>query len=162
MKQTITNGFQGRTFMDRKIFVEMAADIVSAHASVNEMTTEQLLGELQSVYQKLLSLAGGEVEDLPAVAGSVERMEPAMPVDKAFGTDKVYCLVCGKAFTTLKKHLSTAHGLDPKGYRKAFGIPSATPLVARNYSESKKKMAQKLGLADKLAEGRKKRAQKKG
>jgi predicted transcriptional regulator len=126
------------------------------------MTGEQLLAELQAVYQKLLSLSGGELEDIPGVSGSVERMEPAMPVDKAFGTDKVYCLVCGKAFTTLKKHISKAHGLDPKGYRKAFGIPSTTPLVARNYSEAKKKMAQKLGLAEKLAEGRKKRGQKKG
>jgi predicted transcriptional regulator len=148
--------------MDRKVFVEMAADIVSAHASVNEMTSEQLLGELQAVYQKLLFLAGSDAQESPVVTGGAEKLEPAMPVDKAFGTDKVYCLVCGKAFTTLKKHISKSHGLDPKGYRKAFGIPSATPLVARNYSEAKKKMAQKLGLADKLAEGRKKRAAKKG
>jgi predicted transcriptional regulator len=32
--------------------------------------------------------------------------------------------------------------------------------VARNYSEAKKKIAQKLGLAEKLAEGRKKRGKK--
>jgi hypothetical protein len=32
--------------------------------------------------------------------------------------------------------------------------------VARSYSESKKKIAQKLGLAEKLAEGRRKRAKK--
>jgi predicted transcriptional regulator len=148
--------------MDRKVFVEMAADIVSAHASVNEMTTEQLLDELQAVYQKLLSLSGGEAAEISGIGGGTDRLEPAMPVDKAFGADKVYCLVCGKPFTTLKKHISKAHGLDPKGYRKAFAIPSSTPLVSRNYSESKKKMAQKLGLADKLAEGRKKRGQAKG
>ncbi|MBF8258787.1 MAG: hypothetical protein HW377_1161, partial [Actinobacteria bacterium] len=39
-------------------------------------------------------------------------------------------------------------------------IPSKTPLVARNYSESKKKIAQKLGLAAKLAEGRRKKGRK--
>ena len=45
-------------------------------------------------------------------------------------------------------------------YRKTFGIPSKTPLVARKYSEAKRKVAQEKGLALKLAEGRKKKAGK--
>jgi len=51
-----------------------------------------------------------------------------------------------------------SHEMTPKDYRKAFGIPSKTPLVARKYSEAKKKIAQEKGLANKLAEGRRKRA----
>jgi predicted transcriptional regulator len=147
--------------MDHRVFVEMATEIVASHASINEMSTEQLLGELQAVYQKLVSLSGGEVEEMAGTEGAAAKLEPAMSLDKAFGNDKVYCLVCGQGFTTLKKHISKAHGLDPRSYRKTFGVPSATPLVARNYSEAKKKMAQKLGLADKLAAGRKNRGQKK-
>jgi predicted transcriptional regulator len=86
--------------------------------------------------------------------------KPAVALNKAFGADKVYCMVCGKGFTTLKKHLAISHNLAPKDYRKKFNISAKTPLVARNYSESKKKIAQKLGLAEKLAEGRRKRAKK--
>lgn len=141
--------------MDKKLLVELTAEIVSAHASVNEMGSEELLGEMQSVYQKLLALAGTEGEEVEGVA---QEVKPAIPVNKAFGADKVYCLVCGKTFTTLKKHIAVSHQMSPKDYRKAFGIPSKTPLVARKYSEAKKKIAQEKGLAKKLAEGRRKRA----
>lgn len=141
--------------MDRKLLVELTAEIVSAHASVNEMGTDELLAELQSVYQKLMALAGTEGEE---VEGIGQEVKPAIPVNKAFGAEKVYCLVCGKAFTTLKKHIAVSHQMSPKEYRKAYGIPSKTPLVARKYSEAKKKVAQEKGLAKKLAEGRMKRA----
>jgi len=143
--------------MDKKVIVELTTEIVSAHASVNEMNREDLLDEIQAVFQKLNSLVGAEGE----VSGSVaQEVKPAIPLDAAFGAEKVFCMECGKGFTTLKKHLAISHNLTPKDYRKKFTIPSKTPLVARNYSEAKKKIAQKLGLAEKLAEGRRKRAKK--
>lgn len=141
--------------MDKKVLIELTAEIVSAHASVNEMNREDLLDEIQAVFQKLSSLVGVEGE-MPAAAAL--EVKPAIPVHAAFGAEKVFCMECGKGFTTLKKHLAIAHNLSPKEYRKKFGVPAKTPLVARKYSEAKKKIAQKLGLAEKLAEGRKKRA----
>jgi predicted transcriptional regulator len=141
--------------MDKKLLVELTAEIVSAHASVNEMGTDELLGEMQAVYQKLVGLAGTEGEE---AEGASQEIKPAIPVNKAFGADKVICLVCGKSFTTLKKHIAVSHQMTPKDYRKAFGVPSKTPLVARKYSEAKKKIAQEKGLAGKLAEGRRKRS----
>ena len=138
--------------MDKRILVELTAEIVSAHASVNEMNKEALLDEIQSVYAKLDSLVGAEGEvEAPA------EEKPAVSLKAAFRADKVFCMVCGKGFTTLKKHLAISHNLAPKDYRKKFNIPAKTALVAKNYSEAKKKIAQKLGLAQKLAEGRKKR-----
>ena len=141
--------------MDKKVLIELTTEIVSAHASVNEMKREDLLDEIQAVFQKLSSLVGVEGDSLVEGTGEVK---PAIPVHAAFGSDKVYCMECGKGFTTLKKHLAVAHNQTPKEYRKKFGVPSKTPLVARKYSESKKRIAQKLGLAEKLAAGRKKRA----
>ncbi len=143
--------------MDKRVLVELTTEIVSAHASVNEMSREELLEEIQDVFQKLNGLIGVEAE----VAGIVPaEAKPAIPLNAAFGAEQVFCMVCGKGFTTLKKHLAVSHNLSPKDYRKKFKIPAKTPLVARNYSESKKKIAQKLGLAEKLAEGRKKRGKK--
>jgi len=143
--------------MDKKVLVELTAEIVSAHASVNEMKKEDLLDEMQAVFQKLCSLAGSVSEEGEAAP---QEVKPTIPMSKAFGADKVYCLVCGKAFTTLKKHIMVSHQLTPKDYRKQFGVPTKTPLVARKYSEAKKKIAQEKGLAAKLAEGRKKRGKK--
>jgi predicted transcriptional regulator len=145
--------------MDKKVLIELTAEIVSAHASVSEMNQDALLNEISAVFQKLNGLAGGEEEEVVAVAGEIKAV---MPMDQAFGAEKVFCMVCGKGFTTLKKHIAVSHQMTPKQYRKAFNIPSKVALVARSYSEKKKKTAQQLGLADKLAEGRKKRAANKG
>ena len=142
--------------MDRKFLLELTADIVSAHVSVNEMGSDKLLDEVQSVFRMLETLSGAESSEVEAVG---QEVKPAIPVNKAFGADKIYCLVCGKSFTTLKKHLAVSHQMTPKDYRKTFGIPSKTPLVARKYSEAKKRIAQEKGLAEKLAEGRRRRAQ---
>jgi predicted transcriptional regulator len=141
--------------MDRRVLIELTTEIVSAHASVNEMKREDLLDEIQAVYQKLSALVGVEGE---AQAEGAREAKPAVPVHAAFGSEKVYCMECGKGFITLKKHLAVAHDTTPKEYRKKFGVPARTPLVARKYSEAKKKIAQKLGLAEKLAAGRRKRA----
>lgn len=140
--------------MDKRVLVELTTEIVSAHASVNEMNREELLDEIQEVFQKLNALVGVEGEAAASVAMAVK---PAIPLNAAFGAEQVFCMECGKGFTTLKKHLAVSHNLSPKDYRKKFNIPTKTPLVARNYSEAKKKIAQKLGLAEKLAAGRKKR-----
>jgi len=144
----------GGIFMDKRVLVELTTEIVSAHASVNEMSREDLLDEIQAVFQKLNVLVGAEGE---ATAGVSAEVKPAIPLNAAFGAAQVFCMECGKGFTTLKKHLAVSHNLTPKDYRKRFNIPTKTPLVAKNYSEAKKKIAQKLGLAEKLAAGRKKR-----
>ena len=84
-----------------------------------------------------------------------------MPLDAAFGVDKVYCLVCGKGMKTLKRHLNTAHGMTPGQYRKQFGIAAGTPLVATEYSDRRKKMAKDLNLAERLVKARAARGKKK-
>ena len=82
-------------------------------------------------------------------------------MDAAFGAEKVFCMACGKGMKTLKRHLSTAHDLKPGQYRRKFGIPPGTALVAKNYSEARKKMAQDLNLAEGLAKARAARGKKK-
>ena len=134
--------------------LEMASEIVAAHASTTTMTKEELVEELNAVYQALNSLEKGE-----AVVSeqSEEATGPAVSKRKAFGKDQIYCMICGKGFKTLKRHLATAHDLKPGEYRKQFGVPSSQPLAARNYSESRKQMAIDRGLGEKLAAARAKR-----
>lgn len=148
--------------MDKKALVEMTAEIVASHASLNAMTQEELLGEIGEVFQKLSALTDGE-ELVVAEAETVEEdstASAAVPLEAAFGADKVFCMVCGKGMKTLKRHLSTAHGLKPGQYRKQYNIPAGTPLVAKNYSEARKKMAKKLNLAERLVKARAARKKK--
>lgn len=138
--------------------LELAADIVSSHASVSEMTTEELLLEIQKVHATLQKLDAGVAEQ----EGTVEEPKaPVMSLKKAFQADQVFCMVCGKGgMKTLARHLAQAHNLKPGEYRKQFNIPKDQPLTARNFSETRKKMAQERGLAQNLAKAREVRAAK--
>ncbi|GAB4264199.1 MAG: MucR family transcriptional regulator [Deferrisomatales bacterium] len=150
--------------MDKRLLLQMTADIVASHASMNELSQEELLAEINQVYNRLSSLAGGaEAEEFEVVEGEAkpEEVKPAVPLEAAFGADKVFCMVCGKGMKTLKRHLSTAHDLKPGQYRKMFHIPAGKPLVAKSYSEARKKMAQELNLAERLVEARAARGKKK-
>lgn len=132
--------------------LEMAAEIVAAHASSTSMTKEELVAELGEVYKALTSLEKGE-----AVAAEVAEeagAAPAISRKKAFGKDKVVCMICGKEMKTLTRHLKTAHGMKPGEYRKQFDIPRAQPLAARAYSESRRQMAVARGLGENLAKAR--------
>ena len=148
--------------MDKKALVEMTAEIVASHASLNVMTQEDLLAEIGQVFQKLSALTEGTeiaFEEVATVEQDVAA-SAAVPLEAAFGADKVFCMVCGKGMKTLKRHLSTAHGLKPGQYRKQYNIPAGTPLVAKNYSEARKAMAQKLNLAERLVKARAARKKK--
>ncbi len=132
---------------------ELATELVSAHASTTPMTKEELIQELQDVYKTLLQL-----ETQGSVEAEEEQLQPAEALTitkrKAFGKDKIYCMICGKPFTTLKRHLAVAHEMKPGAYRKKFSIPTSTPLTSKNYSESRKQMALDKDLGAGLAKAR--------
>jgi predicted transcriptional regulator len=132
--------------------LEMAAEIVAAHASTTALTKDELVAELAEVHKALASLEKGEtaaIEAAPEEAGA-----PAVSRKKAFGKDKVVCMICGKEMKTLARHLKTAHGMKPGEYRKQFDIPRTQPLAARSYSESRRQMAVERGLGENLAKAR--------
>lgn len=151
--------------MDKRLLLQMTADIVASHASMNELGQDDLLAEIERVYNKLAGLSGGMVEEEGEVeeGGAVEseQVKPAVPLEAAFGAEKVFCMVCGKGMKTLKRHLATAHDMKPGEYRRTFGIAAGTPLVAKKYSEARKKMAQDLNLAERLVKARAARGKKK-
>lgn len=136
--------------------LELTASIVSSHASVSEMSSEELLAELQKVHAALQKL------EAPAEASAEsESKTPAISLKKAFQPDQVSCMICGKTgMKTLARHLAQVHDMKPGAYRKQFGIPSSQALTAKNFSEARRKMAQDRGLADNLAKARAVRAAK--
>jgi predicted transcriptional regulator len=137
--------------------LELTASIVSSHASMSEMTSEELLQEIEKVFVSLQKLEGAGAEAL----APAEAKAPAISLKKAFQPDQVVCMVCGKGgMKTLTRHLAKVHGLKPGEYRKQFGIPRSQALTAKNFSDSRRKMAQDRNLADNLAKAREVRAAK--
>ena len=132
--------------------LEMATDIVAAHASNTTMTKEELVAEIVTVYQALEALEKGEA--LAAETIAAEETGPAVSRRKAFGKDQIFCMICGQGFKTLSRHLKTSHAMKPGEYRKQFGIPRTQSLAAKNYSESRRQMAIDKNLAAGLAKAR--------
>jgi predicted transcriptional regulator len=140
---------------------ELASEIVISHASNTSMTKEELIAELKEVHATLTALEKGEAVPGPVTEEEQEAAAPAISKRKAFGNKQIFCMVCGKGFTTLKRHLNAAHDMTPKEYRTQFNIPAGTTLAAKDYSESRRKMAIEKNLAGGLAKARAARGKKK-
>lgn len=132
--------------------LQLTAAIVSAHVSKNQMSSDEMLQELQKVYASLQALA----TDSPiAIGPSATQEVPKVSIKQAFKKNEVICMVCGKGgFKTLKRHLSQIHDLKPGAYRKQFNLPAGQPLVAKSYSEKRRQDALDRGLGDNLAKAR--------
>ena len=138
--------------------LEMAADIVAAHASTTNMTKEELISELNDIYNALNNLEKGEA----ITEATEEEPGPAVTRKKAFGKDKIYCMICGKGMKTLARHLKTSHDMTASEYRKQFDIPRSQSLASKSYSEKRRQMAIERGLGEKLAKARAERLKGKG
>jgi predicted transcriptional regulator len=129
--------------------LKLTTEIVVSHASSSELTTEQLANEIKDVYNVLSSLDGGGILEEPfsekaGEAGGVKK--PSIPLKEIVTAKHVVCLECGKKMRTLKTHLRKAHGLMPKEYFQRFGLdPKKFPLVCKEYSEQRSKMAKDRG-----------------
>ena len=122
--------------------LKMTTEIVISHASLTELTPDQLVNEIKAVYNVLSSLDGGATLDEPA-----EAKKPPIPFKDIVKAKYVVCLECGKKLKTLKRHLHKAHGLMPKEYYARFGLdPKKFPLVCKDYSVARSKMAKDRGL----------------
>jgi predicted transcriptional regulator len=128
--------------------LKLTTEIVVSHASMTELTTEQLVGEIKDVYNILSSLEGGAILEEPVEAKPAPETakKPPIPLKDIVMAKYVVCLECGKKFKTLKTHLRKAHGLTPKDYYQRFNLdPKKYPLVCKDYSKTRSQMAKDSG-----------------
>jgi predicted transcriptional regulator len=143
-----------------KEILRLTAEVVISHASISELSPTELVGEIKDVYNVLASLECGEVIPetmVPEKAEeAVEVKKPPIPLKDIVQEKFVICLECGKKMRILKSHIQKAHGLMPKEYFERFGLdPKKYPLICKEYSEQRSKMAKARGLG---AGGRKPKA----
>jgi len=134
--------------------LKMTAQIVTSHASMNELSSQELINEITSVYNALAALAGekavalemGAILETGQEAGQAK---PAVPIEESIQDEYIVCLECGQRFRTLKAHLRRAHDLTPLQYCERFGLdPKKYHLVSRNYSEQRRLLAKAKGLGE--------------
>ena len=128
--------------MPNSELLTLTADIIAAHVSNNSVTSADLPRAISTVYGALANLSA------PA-APVVEAPAPAVSVKTSVKPDAITCLECGAKQKTLKRHIGTAHGLTPDGYRAKWSLPAGYPMVAPNYAAARSEMAKRIGLGRK-------------
>ena len=102
--------------------LSLTAQIVGAHASHNQVTSDALLRLIESVYTTLASVGTS------AAAPTSEKPQPAVPIKKSVFPDHIVCLEDGKKLKMLKRHLATSYNLTPEQYREKWGLPASYPM----------------------------------
>ena len=131
--------------------LKLTADIVSSHVSITELTPKELVDEIKCIHALLSSFESGP--EAPVALGTAKDdaadvvKKPSIPLKDIVKAKYVVCLECGKKLKTLKTHLRKTHGLMPKEYYARFGLdPKKFPLVCKDYSAARSKMAKDRGL----------------
>ncbi|MFN3671525.1 MAG: MucR family transcriptional regulator [Bosea sp. (in: a-proteobacteria)] len=123
--------------------VAVTASIVSAYVTRNNVPTTDLPRLIESTHATLAGLAGR-----PAAAAPRPQV-PAVPIGKSVTPDGIICLEDGRAFKSLKRHLSARYGLTPDQYRAKWNLPADYPMVAPNYAEARSALAKSMRLGRK-------------
>jgi predicted transcriptional regulator len=125
--------------MDHKDLANLTANVVSAFASKNSLSTEQLTSLIPSVFESFRTLGQ------PAIPEAVT-LTPAVPIRKSVTPEFIICLEDGKKLKMLKRHLKSSYNMTPEDYRAKWGLPSDYPMVAPKYAEARSAMAKSIGL----------------
>jgi predicted transcriptional regulator len=119
----------------------LTTKIVKGYVRHQTVGLNQLSDLITSVHQALGQL-GQPVQP-------EEVRVPAVSIRRSVHQDYVVCLDCGYRGKTLRRHISTRHGLDRDEYLRRWGLRSDHPLTAPAYSERRSQLAKSLGLGRK-------------
>jgi predicted transcriptional regulator len=126
---------------NERINPRLTAMIVKSYVEQHRLRPEQLSDLITSVHQALGQLGQPSQPE--------EVRTPAVSVRRSVHQDYVVCLDCGYRGKTLRRHISTRHGLGRDEYLKRWGLRSDHPLTAPAYSERRSELAKSLGLGRK-------------
>ncbi len=133
--------------------IELATELTIAWLSNPNTRTsaDEVPTFLGKMHDSILALASSSGTSGPAAEEPTEYVA-AVSVRKSLShPDHIISMVDGKKYKTLRRHLST-HGMTPEEYRARYNLKADYPMVAANYSESRRAMAVKIGLGRKAGE----------
>jgi len=119
----------------------LTTQIVVSYVRHHTLGPDQLSDLITSVHRAIGQLGQPPEPD--------EVLTPAVSVRRSVHRDYVICLECGYRGKTLRRHISTRHGLNRDEYLRRWGLRSDHPLTAPAYSERRSTLAKSLGLGRK-------------
>jgi predicted transcriptional regulator len=125
----------------------LTAQIAAAYVSRNSVPVGELAALISDIHAALRCL-GNEPEVAPR-----PDLVPAVPIRKSVTPDALICLEDGKQFKSLRRHLSSKHGMTPEQYREKWGLPASYPMTAPNYTKERSALAKSFGLGRNMRRG---------
>jgi predicted transcriptional regulator len=119
----------------------LTAKIVRSYLRHNTVGASELPDLIATVHRSL--------RELGRQAPVEEVLTPAVSVRQSVRHDYVVCLNCGHRSRTLRRHISTRHGVSREEYLRRWGLQPDHPLTAPAYSEHRSTLAKQLGLGRK-------------
>jgi predicted transcriptional regulator len=119
----------------------LTAKIVGSYLRHNTVGASELPDLIATVHRSL--------RELGQQAPVEEVLTPAVSVRQSVRPDYVVCLDCGYRGKTLRRHISSRHGLNRAEYLRRWGLQPDHPLTAPAYSERRSTLAKQLGLGRK-------------
>jgi len=136
-----------------KSLTEMTVEIIRAQLLNKEMTKENVIEALKSIFTALKELKDLEAGKLVSSETPAEKPQPKSVEPKTakprtarkptreptapptqpedfIKQDKIICLECGREFKQLSHTHLKKHALTPKEYRQKHGFPASQPLTA--------------------------------
>ena len=123
---------------ESETLVTLTADIVAAHVSHNSVAISDIPLLIRSVHGALAGLGASDVPET--------RQEPAVSIRASVKPDYLVCLEDGKKLKMLRRHLMTVFNMSPEEYRAKWNLPKDYPMVAPNYTETRRTLAKAIGL----------------
>lgn len=115
------------------------AEIVTAYVGHNTISPDQLPALISGVNEAFSALG-------KAVVATPARLTPVVPIRRSITADKLTCLDCGWSGQMLRRHLHSAHGLEPERYRERWKLAPDYPMTAPNYANRRSELAKSIGL----------------
>lgn len=128
--------------MDNGSLVALTADITAAYVSNNQIGASDIGALISAVHSALGGIGTPATPEVSAI-------EPAVSIKSSVKPDYIVCLEDGKKLKMLKRYIATRYNLTPAEYRAKWGLKSDYPMVAPNYSETRKALALSSGLGRK-------------
>lgn len=99
-------------------------------------------GAVDDIIKKIISSYSPEIREA-FESGDSEKLAELTVVDRE---NNLICLICGKPFRTLGRHLSAFHEIDNNTYKRLFNLPSTYKGIAPSYSKFRSELAKKNSL----------------
>jgi len=119
----------------------LTAKIVRSYLRHNTVRATELPDLIATVHRSL--------RELGRHAPVEQVLTPAVSVRQSVRHEYVVCLDCGYRGKTLRRHISSRHGLSRAEYLIRWGLQPDHPLTAPAYSERRSSLAKQLGLGRK-------------